>query len=87
MKSEAMAARSTIVIAEKEESKLCPFFFEYETPKLVTIQSVPLGILRLILQTLVLVFVFAYQLWYSQGYQVFTEGETCVITKVKGLSM
>ena len=45
------------------------FFFEYETPKVVSIQNVPLGILRVVLQLLVIAFVVVFQLWYSQGYQ------------------
>ncbi len=61
-------------------------FFEYETPKVVTIQSVPLGILRLLLQLLVIAFVVVYQLWYAKGYQEFAEVEASVTTKVKGFS-
>ena len=48
----------------------CSSFFEYETPKVVTIQNVPLGILRLMLQLCVIAFVVVYQLWYARGYQV-----------------
>jgi hypothetical protein len=61
-------------------------FFEYETPKVVTVQNVPLGILRLLLQILVVSFVVFYQLWYARGYQEFTEVEASVTTKVKGFS-
>ena len=62
-------------------------FFEYETPKVVTVQNVPLGILRLLLQTTVIAFVVIYQLWYARGYQEFAEVEASVTTKVKGFSM
>ena len=62
-------------------------FFEYETPKVVTVQNVPLGILRLLLQTAVIAFVVIYQLWYARGYQEFAEVEASVTTKVKGFSM
>ena len=65
----------------------CASFFEYETPKVVTVQNVPLGILRLLLQTAVIAFVVIYQLWYAQGYQEFAEVEASVTTKVKGFSM
>ena len=61
-------------------------FFEYETPKVVTVQNVPLGILRLFLQILVISFVVFYQLWYAKGYQEFAEVEASVTTKVKGFS-
>ena len=66
---------------------LCPgAFFEYETPKVVTVKNVPLGILRLSLQVIVTVFVVFYQLWYARGYQEFAEVEASVTTKVKGFS-
>ena len=66
---------------------LCPgAFFEYETPKVVTVKNVPLGILRLLLQVIVIVFVVFYQLWYARGYQEFAEVEASVTTKVKGFS-
>ena len=65
----------------------CSSFFEYETPKVVTVQNVPLGILRLLLQTAVIAFVVIYQLWYARGYQEFAEVEASVTTKVKGFSM
>ena len=63
-----------------------PSFFEYETPKVVTIENVPLGILRLLLQCLVVAFVVVYQLWYARGYQEFAEVESSVTSKVKGFS-
>ena len=50
-------------------NKMFSTFFEYETPKVVTVQNVPLGILRLLLQVLVVSFVVFYQLWYARGYQ------------------
>lgn len=61
-------------------------FFEYETPKVVTVRNVPLGILRLLLQILVVSFVVFYQLWHARGYQEFAEVEASVTTKVKGFS-
>ena len=87
MKIGVMASRSTEIFGKQDETKLYSFLFQYETPKVVTIQSVPLGILRVTLQTIVIGFVFLYQLWYSQGYQEFAEGEMCVTAKVKGFSM
>ena len=61
-------------------------FFEYETPKVVTVKNVPLGILRLLLQVAVIAFVVFYQLWHARGYQEFAEVEASVTTKVKGFS-
>ena len=62
-------------------------FFEYETPKVITVKNVPMGILRLVLQTLVISFVTVYQLWYARGYQEFGEVEASVTTKLKGFAM
>ena len=62
-------------------------FFEYETPKVVTVKNVPMGILRLSLQSSALCFLVIYQLWYSRGYQKFVDVEASVTTKVKGFSM
>ena len=56
--------------------------FEYETPRVITIRHLPLGIFRLLLQVGVLVFVFVYQLWYSRGYQSFDTVQGSVTTKV-----
>eukprot|EP00095_Tigriopus_kingsejongensis_P001162 maker-scaffold350_size199587-snap-gene-0.24 protein:Tk01162 transcript:maker-scaffold350_size199587-snap-gene-0.24-mRNA-1 annotation:"hypothetical protein DAPPUDRAFT_206200" len=72
--------------ARKRGFQQCKLFFEYETPKVVTIQNVPLGILRVSLQLVVLSFVIFYQLWYARGYQEFANVESSVTTKVKGIS-
>ena len=61
-------------------------FFEYETPKVITVKNVPMGILRLTLQTSVLAFLMGYQLWYARGYQDFTVGEISLTVKIKGFS-
>ena len=63
------------------------FIFAYETPKVLNIKNVPLGILRLMLHALCISFVVLYQLWYARGYQEFTEVETSLTTKIKGFSM
>ena len=62
-------------------------FFEYETPKVVTVKNVPMGILRLSLQTGALCFLVLFQLWYARGYQTFLDVEASVTTKVKGFSL
>ena len=61
-------------------------FFEYETPKVITVKNVPMGILRLILQSMVVAFVVGYQLSWARGYQEFGEVEASVTTKIKGFS-
>ena len=61
--------------------------FEYDTPKIVTVKNVPMGILRLILQTSVICFLVLYQLWYSRGYQTFCGVESSLMIKVKGFAM
>ena len=61
--------------------------FEYETPKVVTVHKLPLGIFRRLLQLAIISFVVLYQLWYMKGYQEFADVEASVTTKVKGLSM
>ena len=66
--------------------RICECFFEYETPKVITVKNVPMGILRLILQSAVLAFLLIYQLWYSGGYQENTVGESSLTTKIKGFS-
>ena len=63
------------------------FLFEYETPKVIKVKNVPMGILRLVLQTTMILFVVLYQLWYARGYQEFLDVDASVGTKVKGFSM
>ena len=66
---------------------LFSFFFEYDTPKVVNVRNVPMGILRLVLHFGVIGFVVVYQLWYARGYQEFGEVESSLTTKIKGFSM
>ena len=62
------------------------YIFAYESPKVVKVKNVPLGILRLILQTIVICFVLVYQLWWARGYQEFDPVKASITTKVKGFS-
>ena len=62
------------------------YIFAYETPKVITVKNVPMGILRLILQTMVICFVLVYQLWWARGYLEFDTVEASITTKVKGFS-
>ena len=56
---------------------------EYETPRVVTVRHIPLGILKLVMQVCVLAFVLVFQLWHAKGYQTFAQVESSVTTKVK----
>ena len=62
-------------------------FFDYETPKVVKVKNIPMGILRLMLQTCALCFIVFFQLWYARGYQTFIDVEASVTSKVKGSSL
>ena len=64
----------------------CSGCFEYETPKVITVQNVPLGILRIVLHTVGISFIVFYQLWYARGYQEFAVVETSLTVKIKGIS-
>ena len=55
---------------------------EYETPRVVTVRHIPLGILKLVMQISVLAFVLVFQLWHAKGYQTFAQVESSVTTKV-----
>merc|ERR1712141_282820 len=46
---------------------------EYETPRVVTVRHIPLGILKLVMQISVLAFVLVFQLWHAKGYQTFAQ--------------
>ena len=60
--------------------------FEYETPKVITVKNKPWGIFRLVVQTSILMFIFGFQLWYSRGYQAFSDIESSETNKLKGRS-
>ena len=85
VKREAMAEGSTS--AQNYRGALSSYFFEYDTPKVVNVRNVPMGILRLVLHTGVIGFVVLYQVWYGRGYQEFGEVESSLTTKIKGFSM
>ena len=57
-------------------------FFEYDTPKIVHIQSKRIGVLSRLVQTLILAYVIGYVLVYSKGYQDVDEAVSSVTTKV-----
>ena len=61
-------------------------WFLSETPKVVAVKSVPLGVLRIVLNISLVAFVFVYEFWYARGYQNFIEVHSSTTVKVKGLS-
>ena len=65
----------------------CDSLFFSETTKVVLVKNVPLGILRLVLNSVLVCFVVMYEMVYAKGYQAFTEGQTSLSMKVKGSSM
>ena len=67
-------------------SKICIGCFEYETPKVINVRNVPLGILRIVLHSVVISFIVFYQLWYARGYQEFAVVEQSLTVKIKGIS-
>ena len=85
MKRRAMGEGSNM--AANNRTNLCSCFFEYETPKVITVKNVPMGILRLVLHAICIGFILIYQLWYARGYQEFAEVETSLTTKIKGFSL
>ena len=60
--------------------------FEYDTPKVVTVKNIPMGIIRLLTQTICIFFLVFYQLWYFRGYQGFCDVESSLTAKVKGIT-
>ena len=59
-------------------------FFEYETPKVITVKNVPMGILRAMIVMSTMSFLLYAQLYVGRGYQSFCDSESSVTTKVKG---
>ena len=59
----------------------------HATPKVLTVKSYPMGILRLIVVTSTMSFLIYAQLISTKGYQRHEVAESSVVTKVKGRSM
>ena len=59
---------------------------DYELPKVVTVPNKPLGVLKIILHFISLSFVVFYQLYYCRGYQEFSGVDSCLTTKIKGVT-
>ena len=67
-------------------NQLLNYVIEYETPKVVTVHNVSIGLIRRGLQLLVVLYVTLYQLWYAQGYQEFSSVESSTTTKVRAIT-
>ncbi|XP_077532980.1 P2X purinoceptor 4-like isoform X1 [Haemaphysalis longicornis] len=60
------------------------FFFEYETLKLVQIDSKKIGLLNRTVQLAIMCFVIGYAMFYEKGYQIFSPCTSASTVKVKG---
>ena len=61
-------------------------FFEYDTPRIVHIESKKVGVLSRLVQALILSYIIGYVIVYQKGYQQFCQVESAVTTKVKGIA-
>ncbi len=57
-------------------------FFEYDTPRIVHIESKKVGIISRIVQVAVLSYIIGYVIVWQKGYQQFCDVESAVTTKV-----
>ncbi|OQV14284.1 P2X purinoceptor 4 [Hypsibius exemplaris] len=60
-------------------------FFKYDTPRLVSVHSVSVGLLNRVVQISIIAYVVGFALIYEKGYQQTDTLESTVTTKVKGL--
>ncbi|TNN18834.1 P2X purinoceptor 4 isoform 2 [Schistosoma japonicum] len=59
--------------------------FEYETPKLVQISNIKIGVTQRLLQLVILIYVVCWVMIYEKGYQENDVAKSAVTTKVKGV--
>lgn len=59
--------------------------FTYETPKIVQIKSLLVGIIGRLIQITIIGYIIGYAIIYQKGYQEFSDVESSVTTKVKGV--
>ncbi|XP_056008746.1 P2X purinoceptor 4-like isoform X2 [Ostrea edulis] len=62
-------------------------FFEYDTPRIVHIQSKKVGVINRFIQLCIIGYVIGYAIIYKKGYQDFDNVQSVVTTKVKGIVM
>ncbi|PRD32702.1 UNVERIFIED_CONTAM: P2X purinoceptor 4 [Trichonephila clavipes] len=60
--------------------------FSYETPKIVQIKSILVGVISRVVQLIIVSYIIGYAIVYKKGYQEFSEVESSVTTKVKGIA-
>ncbi|KAG8181809.1 hypothetical protein JTE90_001465 [Oedothorax gibbosus] len=65
--------------------KIAESIFSYETPKIVQIKSILIGVVSRLIQLTIIGYIIGYVLVYKKGYQEFSEVESSVTTKVKGI--
>ena len=61
-------------------------FFEYDTPRIVHIESKKVGVISRLVQLAVLAYILGYVILYQKGYQQFDPVESAVTTKLKGVA-
>ncbi|XP_078337103.1 P2X purinoceptor 4-like isoform X1 [Crassostrea virginica] len=62
-------------------------FFEYDTPRIVHIQSKKVGVINRFIQLCIIAYVIGFAIIYKKGYQDFDNVQSVVTTKVKGIAM
>ncbi|KAF8767709.1 P2X purinoceptor 4 like protein [Argiope bruennichi] len=60
--------------------------FSYETPKIVQIKSILVGVISRLIQLIIIAYIIGYAIVYQKGYQEFSDVESSVTTKVKGIA-
>ena len=84
--SESTPRRLTLRKIELNMDCVTGLITDYELPKVVTVPNKPLGVLKIILHFISLSFVVFYQLYYCRGYQEFSGVDSCLTTKIKGVT-
>ncbi|OWA51555.1 P2X purinoceptor 4 [Hypsibius exemplaris] len=79
------AGQSVKTIYGKIGASVQAFFFEYETPRVITMKSRRIGVLYRLVQLALLIYLIGYVFVYSKSYQRFDVADSSVVTKVKGI--
>ncbi|KFM80377.1 P2X purinoceptor 4, partial [Stegodyphus mimosarum] len=66
--------------------KIVQVLFAYQTPKIVQIKSILVGVISRLIQLIIIGYIIGYVLVYKRGYQEFSDVESSVTTKVKGVT-
>jgi len=61
-------------------------FFEYETPHILHIKSYKVGVFNRLVQSLIVAYIIGYVIVYKKGYQEFSDINSSVTSKVKGVA-